>query len=127
MMCKYSINTNTHEAAATKEKFSMQSTIRCTDNYVIYSITCRRCPNVQYIGQTSQQAASRFSNHHSDITTKKVHKPVAAHFNLPGHGASDMIFLPFEKLRFKDKTLLEVRERHWIQKKKSLLLGLNKC
>jgi hypothetical protein len=63
----------------------------------------------------------------SDIKTKKVEKPVGAHFNLPGHTASDMVFLPFEKLRIQDKTMLDVRERFWIEKKKTFLYGLNRC
>ena len=127
MMCTFSTNCTSHECAYTKEKFEIQSMIKCTDTYIIYSITCKLCPKVQYIGQTYQTAAKRFSTHHSDIITKKVHKPVAAHFNLPGHGTSAMIFLPFEKLRFPDKTMLDVREDFWIQKKKTFLYGLNKC
>ena len=127
MMCTFSTNCTSHECAYTKEKFEIQSMIKCTDTYIIYSITCKLCPKVQYIGQTYQTATKRFSLHHSDIITKKVHKPVAAHFNLPGHGTSAMIFLPFEKLRFPDKTMLDVREDFWIQKKKTFLYGLNKC
>ena len=30
---------------------------------------------------------------------------------------SDLVFLPFEKLRVEDKTMLDVRERYWIPKK----------
>ena len=126
-MCKYSANSTSHTAAATKEKFAIQSRISCTDKYIIYSVSCKKCPKIQYIGQSTQPAASRFCNHLSDITTQKLQKPVGAHFNLPGHTASDMVFLPFEKLRIQDKTMLDVRERFWIEKKKTFLYGLNRC
>ena len=95
------------------------------DTFIIYSISCKRCPNIEYIGQTSQSAVRRFTNHRSDVTSK-LDKPVAEHFNLPSHDKSDMIFIPFEKLRKKDATLLNVRERFWINKKETLLHGLNR-
>ena len=37
-----------------------------------------------------------------------------------------MIFIPFEKLRKKDKTLLDLREKFWIKEKKTALYGLNR-
>ena len=61
------------------------------------------------------------------MTTKKFAKPVSNHFNLPGHKLSDLVFLPFEKLNVKDKTMLDVRERYWISKKGTHKHGLNKC
>ena len=39
--------------------------------------------------------------------------------------ASNNVFLPFEKLRVKDSTLLTVREDFWIKKKETLKSGLN--
>ena len=93
---------------------------------MIYSITCKKCPDVEYVGQTSQPIHKRFYSHSSDITNQKIDKPVPEHFNKPGHKLSDMCFLPFEKLRKQDKTLLTVRERFWIEEKQTLKFGLNK-
>ena len=120
LMCHYSMNTLQHKSAYDGKLYNIQSMIKCTDTYLIYSIQCRKCPSIQYVGQTTQTASTRFSNHRSDVTTKKVDKPVSNHFNLPGHQLSDLVFLPFEKLRVKDKTMLEVRERYWISKKGNL-------
>ena len=127
LMCHYSMNTLQHKSAYDGKLYNIQSMIKCTDTYLIYSIQCRKCPSIQYVGQTTQTASTRFSNHRSDVTTKKVDKPVSNHFNLPGHQLSDLVFLPFEKLRVKDKTMLEVRERYWISKKGTYKHGLNKC
>ena len=126
-MCTYSKNTSQHSAAATGEVFQIMSDITCTDRFIIYSIKCRNCPQIEYIGQTSQRASDRFHCHKSDIINKKVHKPVPFHFCLPNHSSCDMIFLPFEKLNKPDKTLLDIRERFWIDRKQTLKYGLNKC
>ena len=127
MMCQYSKNSTSHYSAVTGESFEIKSSIHCTDKFVIYSIQCKKCPKIQYVGQTSNTICTRFSNHRSDIITKKLYKPVGQHFNLPGHSFSDLIFSPFEKLYVQDKTLLDVRERYWIQQKQTLKSGLNKC
>ena len=125
ILCQHSYNTAHHTSCKTKERFDIKSKISCNDTFIIYSISCKRCPNIEYIGQTSQSAVRRFTNHRSDVTSK-LDKPVAEHFNLPSHDKSDMIFIPFEKLRKKDATLLNVRERFWINKKETLLHGLNR-
>ena len=70
-MCKFAISSVFHQSAFTGEKFDIQSCISCVDTYIIYSVTCRKCPHIQYIGQTTQPVSSRFSNHLSDIHTKK--------------------------------------------------------
>ena len=126
-MCAHSTNTTTHSAASTGEKFDIKSYITCTDRYVIYSIRCKICPTIEYVGQTTQMASERFYNHRSDVINKKIFKPVPNHFCKSKHSASDMIFLPFEKLPQEDKTLLDVRERYWINMKKTLQFGLNSC
>ena len=126
LLCKHSYNTTSHISCKTKEKFDIKSKISCSDTFVIYSISCKKCPTIEYIGQTSQSAAKRFYSHRSDITNKKVDKPVPEHFNRPGHSVSDMLFLPFEKLRKSDATMLNVRERFWINKKETLINGLNR-
>lgn len=126
MMCMFSQNTSKHTSAYTGEQYNIQSNITCTDHYIIYSIQCKKCPSVEYVGKTVQEASERFSTHRSDVNTKKIQKPVAEHFNLPGHSVSDMKFLPFEKIFPEDDTLLREREKFWIKQKKTFLFGLNK-
>jgi hypothetical protein len=77
-----------------------------------------------YVGKSTLDGATRFSQHKSDVNLGKD-KAVARHFNLPGHSSSDMRFLPFEVVAG-DSTLLASREAFWISKKKTLESGINR-
>ena len=108
--------------------------ITCTTQNVIYDLWCNKCRNSpavslgsdQYTGKTENMASSRFNNHKSDVNLGKISKGVSEHFNSPGHSASDMRFLPFEKINSNDPTLLRSREEYWIEKKKNLEFGINR-
>ena len=100
---------------------------------MIYSIQCKKCPQVEYVGKTTQPVSHRFNAHRGDIINgrgwfgeREITKPVPLHFCSRNHVPSDMLFVPFEKMRSKDKTLLDLREKHWIKVKKTALYGLNK-
>ena len=125
-MCLHSENMKFHTISYSGEKIEIKSKICCDDTFVIYSIQCKKCPRIQYVGQTIQPVYKRFLSHRSDILSKKKDKPVANHFCSRNHCSDDMIFTPFEKLYKKDKTLLDIREKFWIQKKKTVMFGLNK-
>ena len=43
-------------------------------------------------------------------------KSVGVHFRSAGHHHSDMRVLPIEKVRSKDRFVLEAREAYWIKK-----------
>ena len=45
-------------------------------------------------------------------------KPVGVHFRSAGHSHANMVFLPIEKIRSKDKFVMEARESYWINKYK---------
>ena len=125
LMCTYSRNTSEHVCKTTQKKYPIKSKIKCSDSYVIYSIQCKRCPK-EYIGQTTQAVSRRFLSHYNDIVNKRTNKVVAEHFNSRGHSSGDLIFTPIEKLYRIDKTLLTVREKHWIKEKNTVEFGLNK-
>ena len=116
-LCLKSANSKQHKSAKKMKVYDIKTLIRCTDEYVIYSIECKKCPSVQYVGQTSQTIRNRFYSHLHDVRGKNQMKPVSKHFSLRGHTENDMIFSPFEKLRTKDKTMLNVREKYWIDEK----------
>ena len=61
-----------------------------------------------------------------DVSTDKIYKSVAEHFNQPGHKVSDLRFLPFEIVFNNDPDLLASRENYWIAKKKTLHHGINR-
>ena len=130
-LCHYVVPSTTHKSTVTNEEFPINSTITCTDSFLIYDILCLKCHREHpgdkdlYTGKTTDTAASRLSAHRSDVRTKK-NKAVAEHFNGPGHSMSDMRFLPFEKIYQQDETLLASREEFWIQKKQSYEKGINR-
>ena len=52
-------------------------------------------------------------------------KPVGVHFRLPGHSHSDMRVSAVEKVRSRDKFVIEARENFWIRKYKTVEKGMN--
>ena len=54
--------------------------------------------NSQYIGETENWLHIRMNRRHSDIQTKKLDKPVAAHFCQPDHSAEDLEVRGIEKI-----------------------------
>ena len=132
MLCHYVTPSTKHVAGSTGEEFLITDLITCTTKNIIYDLWCDKCENSatadpgfgHYLGKTSLDGATRFSQHKSDVNTGKD-KAVSQHFNLPGHSSSDMRFLPFEHVAG-DATLLASREQYWIQKKKTFQTGINR-
>ena len=58
---------------------------------IIYCITCTLC-NKLYIGESGRKLGDRFREHLLDVKNKgsDLSKPVARHFNLPGHSHENM-------------------------------------
>ena len=59
----------------------------------------------------------RFSEHLGSVTQPSqanTSKPVGVHFRSAGHTQADMVVQPIEKVRSKDRFILEARERFWI-------------
>ena len=108
MLCHYVTPSTTHMASSTGEVFPIKDRITCTTKNVIYDLWCDKCRN------------SATPNPGSDH-----YKAVSQHFNLPGHSASDMRFLPFESVKG-DRILLESREQYWINKKRTFEMGINR-
>ena len=97
---------------------------------VVYSVTCNKqsgeCGKVgglQYVGNTTRPGKVRFGEHLGSVTQpcqESTTKPVGVHFRSPGHTHANMVFLPVEKIRSKDKFVMEARESYWIDKYKSV-------
>ena len=61
----------------------------------------------------------RFSEHVGSATQAcqaNTNKPIGVHFRSAGHSHADMELLPVEKVRSKDRFVLEARESFWINK-----------
>ena len=124
--CSHSVGSCTHTCNYTGETFPISSHINCVTPGVVYSVSCTKgsgdCARVkgpQYIGCTERPLKTRFSEHVGSATQHcqaNTSKPVGVHFRGPGHSHADMVILPIEKVRSKDRFVLEARERFWIEK-----------
>ena len=81
--------------------------------HIIYLIQCKLC-NLQYVGETQNPLHICLNGHRSDIKNKNNEKPVAVHFNSPGHKLSDLTILVLEQMRSNSPDLRKLRESYWI-------------
>ena len=63
----------------------------CQTKNCIYVISCTRCPELFYIGETSNSARTRMQAHISNIKTRK-NTTIAHHFNLQNHTSENLKF-----------------------------------
>ena len=125
-VCSHSNSSSTrtvYRTDGTKEVLPIQSKITCTDESVIYVISCEKgngdCGRFhpQYVGETGHSAKWRCSRHLGTITNPSqvdTTTPVGSHFRLQGHNHSHMNFLPIEKIESKDPFVRKVRESFYI-------------
>ena len=92
--------------------FGIKIALHCLSYNVVYLITCRSCKK-QYIGETGRSFKIRLLEHCAD-TRHRRDKPVANHFNLPGHSSRDISAIPIDKPRSSNPTLRKTLEHHWI-------------
>ena len=83
--------TNTVSISGPKNSTQITDHFDCTSRNVIYCIRCTAC-NQLYIGETGRRLGDRFREHLLDVknNSQDVSKPVARHFNQPGHSHNNM-------------------------------------
>ena len=86
--------TNTVSISGPKNSTQITDHFDCTSRNVIYCIRCTAC-NQLYIGETGRRLGDRFREHLLDVknNSQDVSKPVARHFNQPGHSHNNMKIL----------------------------------
>ncbi len=89
------------------------STYRSRSRNLVYLISCAKC-GMQYVGETEQALHLRMNGHRSDIRTKKVDKPVAAHFCQEDHSLEDLEVKGIEQIRNNGTQWGRERESYWI-------------
>ena len=84
------INSKTH-IQGPKGSYQVNDHFDCTTSNIIYCITCTLC-NKLYIGESGRKLGDGFREHLLDVKNKgsDLSKPVARHFNLPGHSCEHM-------------------------------------
>ena len=96
----------------------------CDTQNVVYCISCSRCPNVKYIGETGTKFRLRFNNHRNSIKHKSS-LPVAVHFNSNNHSLHDLQFCIIGT-NFTDREARKLAEMKLIIQTGSFKTGLNK-
>ena len=87
--CKEIVTTNHFRSHSTGRQYNIRAHITCKARNLVYMISCKKC-GLQYVRETETPLHIRMNGHHSDIRTKKLDKPVAAHFSQPDHSAEDL-------------------------------------
>ena len=60
----------------------------------------------QYLGISARETWVRLSKHRRDIENRRLNKAVAKHFYDTGSSASDLMFVPFKKIKSSDRFVL---------------------
>ena len=129
ILCRTSEKSRIHTCHHTKQQWDIKAPINCQTTNVIYKLTCRRCPDFVYIGETKRRFCDRVQEHRGAITQKKLDHPIGAHFNQIGqrHGVTDMVPCAIERVLPRDDTALRKRrEKLWINKYDATTVGGNR-
>ena len=83
--------TNTVSISGPKNSTQITNHFNCTFRNVIYCIWCTSCSQL-YIGETGRRLGDCCHEHLLDVknNSQEVSKPVARHFNQPGHSHTNM-------------------------------------
>ena len=127
-LCPFSpINTTrNHTCNHTGISYEINSPMNCKSQGVIYRITCNKCPQFVYIGETGRPLKQRFSEHFRDAEKKDETKPCGKHSSLPGHSVTNMCTIAIESVLPKDDILLrKIKENYWINLYHAVEYGAN--
>ena len=100
-------------STTTGRSFDIKFSSNCKTSNVVYVIQCKKCGK-QCVGETEQPLNERMNNHHVDVRHNRTEKPVALHFNSPGHTLDDIQVMVIERLWKSDTVFRKIRESRWI-------------
>ena len=112
--CPLMLNSENLTSSSNNSKHKIHGSYNCTSTNVVYVITCTNC-NIQYVGQTSTTVNSRMRNHISDIKTRKLEKPVAAHFCNNACNVTHVSIIVIDSCQSRDVNTLLRLEEAWIR------------
>ena len=128
-LCWISETTSSHSCKRLKKTWRINKPINCKTSNVIYKLTCTKCRDFLYIGETKRRLQTRIGEHRRSITNK-LNPPVGKHF-AKGHGKNPAAYLRvvgIEKIYGKpdkiDRTRKE-REKLWIARYDATEFGAN--
>ncbi|XP_045178135.2 uncharacterized protein LOC123538232 [Mercenaria mercenaria] len=91
----------------------IERTQTCQAWNLVYGINCIQCDKIVYIGETSRSLKERLREHEADIRLKRT-KPVAEHFNTPGHSIGDVGVSVLEHMKENSRYYRQIKELDWI-------------
>ena len=100
---------------SSKVSYQVNDHFDCTTSNVLYCITCTLC-NKLYIGESGRKLGDRFREHLLDVKNKgsDLSKPVARHFNLPGHSHELMEICGINLQFGNNETRKRTEQRPWL-------------
>ena len=106
--------------------YKINQEINCHTKNVIYGITCDKCEQIVYVGETKTELYTRIQNHLSTVRHNKD-EPVPNHFNTEGHTIDNFKMIGIEKIKQDNTDMRRIRESFWIKKLKTTIPeGLNR-
>ena len=124
VLCPFAQSATSH--VVNGRTYQINGVLDCNSSGCTYKILCEQCRDFVYFGETGNQLRIRFSQHKGDIVNARS-KPVAEHFNLPGHGMKDVIFIGIEKVVPSTDTFLrKERESFYIRRGNTVHDGANR-
>ena len=112
-ICKYVQTTSTFKDASGKV-FYVRNYINCKSTNVVYSIYCKKCQKIVYVGETGDTLYQRHLLNLS-LIRRQANDPVALHFCTNEHNVDDFTIIGLEKL-YKDDMYRKNRENLWKKK-----------
>ena len=101
-----------HHVQSAQYPYSLRSPFTCESKNLVYLLNCKKCNDVQYVGETGQRIKDRVTGHRCDIN-KKNPTLVSKHFNSDGHSVMDLECIPIEKIRSNNIEIRKKREKYW--------------
>ena len=94
---------------------------------MIYKLSCTKCIDWVYIGETGRRFRDRFQEHRGYVSQKNLSQPTGEHLNKPGHTVDNILPTIIERVFPIDNKALRLRrESYWIKKYQSVEFGANK-
>ena len=108
--CNIKMRKDSFTSHSTGIKHRTRFSFTCKTKNLVYLIQC----GLQYVGETENPLHITMNGHKSDINTRKLDKPVAAHFNQPDHSLNDLRVMGIDKKHTNSAQWRKQRESYWI-------------
>ena len=92
----------------------------------LYLLWSKKVPAIQYLGSSYREPRVRFGEHRRDIIDRNEEKAVSKHFLDTNSRVDDIVFVPFKKIRSRDRHILRYMETKLINEYNLIEAGVNR-